>query len=87
MSFSIALLGTPGGIKKKLDEESARLTGNSKAEFDAVKPAIEAILEQQVGNGLINIRANGHAIFDGAGAKTYGNCVVHVEPTGLNVCE
>ena len=41
MSFSVSFIGKPESIKRKLAETSAELTGQSKAEFDAVKPALE----------------------------------------------
>ncbi len=81
MSFSITVIGKPDAIKRKLAEESARLTYQSKAEFDAVKPALETILDLQVGNGAIKVIANGHASFTN-GEKTYGNCNVEVASVG-----
>lgn len=81
MSFSVVFVGKPEAIKRKLDEESARLTDNSKAEFDAVKPALETILDQQIGGHAVSLSASGHAIFAG-GAKTYGTCHVEVRTLG-----
>ncbi len=81
MSFGVSFIGNPEAIKRKLDETSASLTGQSKEEFDAVKPALDTLLDQQVGNGVIQLNANGHASFTD-GAKTYGNCTVEVKPLG-----
>lgn len=81
MSFSVTFVGKPEAIKRKLVEESARLTGQSKTEFDAVCPALETILDQQVGNGAVHLSANGHATFTD-GVKTYGNCNVEVKTLG-----
>lgn len=81
MSFSISLIGKPEAIKRKLEEESQRLTDQSKEEFDAVKPALETILDQQVANGVIHLTANGHATF-ADGVKTYGSCGVEVKTLG-----
>ena len=86
MSFSVSYIGKPVAIKDKLAEESERLTGQSKEEFDAVRPAIETILDQQVGNGVIHVKANGHAQF-ADGVKTYGNCSVDVNPLGAQFAE
>lgn len=82
MSFSITVIGKPDAIKRKLAEESQRLKDQSKAEFDAIKPALETILDQQVGNGVVQVTANGHATFDLDGRKTYGNCNVDVKVLG-----
>lgn len=96
MSFSVSIIGKPEAIKRRLIDESARLTGQSKTEFDAVKPALDTILDQQVGNGVVQLNANGHATFaqqmatadtpvsDGniALVKTYGNCNVEIKVLG-----
>ena len=81
MSFSVTLIGKPEEIKRKLAEESERLSGQSKTEFDAIKPALETLLDQQVGNGVVSVHANGHATFIGE-TKTYGNCSVELKTLG-----
>lgn len=78
MSFSVSFIGKPEAIKRKLAEESDRLTDQSKLEFDTVKPALDTILDQQAGNGIISLSANGHASFKD-GVKTSGNCSVDVK--------
>lgn len=85
MSFSISVMGKTDAIKRRLAEESGRLTGQSKAEFDAVVPAIERVLDQQVGNGIIHVSASGHATFNADGVKTYGNCNLEVKPVGATL--
>lgn len=81
MSFSVTFVGKPDAIKRKLVEESARLTDQSKAEFDAIKPALETILDQHVGGNAVSLSANGHASFAN-GVKTYGACQVEVKSLG-----
>lgn len=81
MSFSVSIIGMPEAIKRKLVEESERLTGQSKVEFDAVKPALDTILDQQVNNGVVHLSANGHATFT-EGEKIYGSCGVEVKTLG-----
>lgn len=83
MSFSVTYVGKPEAIKRALAQTSERLSGQSKNEFDAVKPALETILDQQVGNGAVKLAAHGHASFDGDGQKTYGSCGVEVTPIGI----
>lgn len=85
MSFSVSFIGKPDAIKRKLNEESERLTEQSKAEFDAIKPALETLLDQQVNNGVVHLSANGHATFakaDPAAEKTYGSCGVEIKTLG-----
>lgn len=82
MSFSVSIIGKPDAIKRRLAAESERLSGQSKTEFDAVKPALETILDQQVGNGVVHLSANGHASVLPDGTKTYGSCSVDVKVLG-----
>lgn len=88
MSFSVSFIGKPDAIKNALAKESDRLTGQSKDEFDAVKPAIEAILDQNMNLGgdpsVLQVEANGHAKFLD-GVKQYGNCSVKVARIGILV--
>jgi hypothetical protein len=81
MSFSVTFVGKPDAVKRKLAEQSGQLSGQSKAEFDAVRPALETILDQNVGNGVVRLDASGHASFDGE-TKTYGQCTVSVSVLG-----
>jgi hypothetical protein len=88
MSFSVSFVGKPDALKRALASESERLTGQSKEEFDAVKPAIETILDQNMNIGgdpsVFRVDANGHANFKD-GVKQYGNCVVNVQRVGILV--
>lgn len=86
MSFSVSYIGKPDAIKKKLVEESARLTGQSKVEFDAVKPSLDTILDQNVANGVVRLDANGHATFD-KDVKKFGSCSVTVSSLGSQLAE
>lgn len=45
MSFSVSFFGKPDAVKRALARESERLTGVSKEEFDAVRPAIETVID------------------------------------------
>jgi len=78
MSFSVTVKGTPADVKAKLLEESGRLTDQSKEEFDAILPAMNTILDQQVGVTSVTLEANGHASF-AAGEKTYGQAQVSIK--------
>lgn len=75
MSWSLSFVGKPENIKRKLNEMSASLTGQSKAEFDEAKPALDTLLDLNVAQaGFVQLDANGHANFTPEGVKTYGNC-------------
>jgi hypothetical protein len=81
MSFGINFIGEPLAIKRKLSEESERYSGQSKVELDAVIPALEILLDQQVANGVVQLVANGHATITD-GVKTYGQCNVELKALG-----
>lgn len=81
MSFSITVIGKPDAIKRRLNTHSTELSGQNKAEFDAVLPSLETVLDQNVGNEIVRLEANGHASFAGD-VKTYGKCSVSVTTLG-----
>lgn len=87
MSFSVSVVGSVEGIKKRLSEESARLTDASKQEFDAIKPALETLLDQQVSRddqpkAAFQLDASGHAYFEN-GVKKYGRASVVLKEIGV----
>ena len=86
MSYSISLIGKPDGIKRKLAEYSDSLRGQSKAEFDGVRPALDVILDQQLANGLISVSVSGNVILTRS-VKTYGTCDVKVVRLGTQLAE
>lgn len=86
MSFHVSYIGKPEAIQRKLEEESARLTDQSKTEFDAVLPALTTLLSQEVGNGVVQLTANGHATITN-GIKTYGNVGVELKTLGASLAE
>jgi hypothetical protein len=81
MSWSINVIGKPEAVKRALARQSEQLTGQSKEEFDAAKPAIETLLDQNIENGVVQLDANGHASL-ADGAKTYGTCSVSLKTLG-----
>ena len=87
MSYAISVIGTIDGIKRTIEEHSARLTDQSKRELDDVKPALFSILDQNVGSysgteRVFAFDANGHASIDANGVKTYGNGTVSLKELG-----
>lgn len=87
MSYSVSLIGSPEGIKRRLRQHSEVLTDQSKREFDDVLPALETIVDQNSNvesKVCLRLEAHGHAYFNG-GVKQYGNCTVKVEPIGVLV--
>ncbi len=73
MSWSINLIGKTENLTKALNEQSEKLAGMSKTEFDAVLPHLVALVEQNF-NGtdspVMQLQASGH------GHDNYRNCTV-----------
>lgn len=84
MSWSISVIGKPEAIKRALARQSGTLSGQSKEEFDAAKPALETLLDQNVENGVVQLDANGHASFTD-GKKTYATCSASLKTLGQMV--
>lgn len=81
MSFHVSVVGSSEGIKKHLAEYSTRLDGQSKEEFDAARPALDILLDQNFGAGVVHLSVSGHAQFQ-LGKKTYGACSVELKNIG-----
>lgn len=67
MSWSVQLIGSPENIVTALDEESGKLQDESKAEFDAVLPALKILAENNYSikeegfvQPLLKLDASGH---------------------------
>lgn len=87
MSWSVTLFGTPEGVKKALDEEGEKMSGQSKEEFLEAKPHLQGLLSQCVGqNSNVQLTANGHATFEN-GTKTYGAVQVKLDTLYARFCE
>lgn len=86
MSWSVSYLGAPDKIVEQLDKDSEKLTGQSKEEFDAAKPHLQALLKENIpdadrgyGPQIVKLDASG------SGSKTDGkitsqSCSVKIEP-------
>lgn len=64
MSWSIGLIGTPDNICAALDEQSGKMDGQSKVEFDAALPHLKALVSdnfnKQYGPPSLLLEASGH---------------------------
>ena len=75
MSWSISFIGSPENISKALKENSEKLSGKSKEEYDAALPHIDALVNQNYTKQyplVLKVDANGH------GHDGYSNCSVSI---------
>lgn len=82
MSWSIGFIGTPEKISAALTAHSEKLDGQSKIEYDAALPHLDALVASNYNKSYpemaIQITANGHAYNDGQGETSYSNCNVSI---------
>lgn len=65
MSWSNRWIGRPSVVSQAIDRYSEVLSGNSKEEFDAVRPALKQAVEANSDEAVIELDANGHAYTSG----------------------
>jgi hypothetical protein len=74
MSWSVSFTGPAADVIRQLDEESGKLTDQSKAEYDEALPALKALVGQNT-TRTVSLQANGHGTYVN-GEKTVGECRV-----------
>jgi hypothetical protein len=67
MSWSVVFIGKPENVAAALNEQSEKLDGASKVEYDAALPHLVGIVEQNFGENspAVKITANGHGYTNG----------------------
>jgi len=81
MSWSFNVVGKSADFPEFFDKESARLTGDSKTEFDEARPHLQALIGMNVNTNcqpLLSVNASGHASKKD-GIVTYSNCSVEIK--------
>lgn len=79
MSWSIMFIGKPENVAVALEQESEKMSGQSKVEYDSAKPYLIGLVQENFGNvsQFIKISANGHGFNDKV--SPYRNCNVSIE--------
>lgn len=80
MSWSITLVGKPENVAKALEENSAKLSGQSKAEYDAAIPHIVGLVNENFGQNppTLKVTAAGSGYANGKD-QVQRNCTVSIE--------
>jgi hypothetical protein len=85
MSWSVSLIGQPDKLVEALEAESARLTGQCKEEFDAAKPHIAGLVNQNyqraegVAAPVLQLEAHGSG-YKSNGVEQYRSAAVTLKP-------
>ncbi len=82
MSWNITLIGKPANIVQALEDESQKMEGQSKVEFDSVKDHIAGIVAQNfettIEQPLLKVTASGHG-YAVEGEQKQRTAVVNIE--------
>jgi hypothetical protein len=78
MSWSVGFIGKPANVTAALDGFSEKLSDLSKEEYDAAKPSIIALVNQNFGddNTIVKVSASGHGTTIGDKPQRYLSCNV-----------
>ena len=83
MSWNITFIGDPANVVKALEEESAKLTGPSKAEYDAALPHLVGLVKENFNNNgtgiVVKVAASGHGYTGTDGIDQFRQCAASVE--------
>lgn len=91
MSWSVIFAGNPSRIMQALKDESGKLSGQSKVEFDAALPSLIELLgnnfareDSGYNSPLVRLRASGSGVAktgaDGEPQQMQRTCSVSIEP-------
>ena len=79
MSWSISFMGAPRNVAIALKNESEKLSGESKVEYDAALPHMVGLVEQNFENvPMVKINASGHGYVNGENEER--QCSVAIDP-------
>jgi hypothetical protein len=84
MSWNIDFIGNPENVVKALQENSAKLDGASKVEYDAVVPHLIGLVSQNFNSNkavgiVVKVTASGHGYISTDGTDQYRQCSASVE--------
>jgi len=81
MSWSVTFIGNPENVAKALEEQSTKLEGQSKVEYDSALPHMVALVKENfelVNQPIVKIAANGHG-YATNGEQTQRHFVMTIE--------
>ncbi len=89
MSWSVSFIGKPHAVREELAKTSLTLSGQSKTEYDAALPHMQALValnEPSAGttDDAIELIANGHSTLQND-VRTYGSVNVSLKRTSTRI--
>ncbi len=81
MSWSITLIGKPENVAAALEQQSEKMDGQSKIEYDSSLPHFVALVKENFGDNtpLVKFSANGHGYaVNGEQKQRQCNCCIEL---------
>jgi hypothetical protein len=80
MSWSITFVGKPENVAKALEDNAAKLSGQSKAEYEAALPHLVVLVKENFGQTppMLKVTASGSGYANSTEQLTR-NCLVSIE--------
>jgi hypothetical protein len=80
MSWSVTFIGKPENVATALEQQSEKMDGQSKVEYDAALPHFVALVKENFGANapIVKIAASGHGYAEG-GEQKNRQCAVNIE--------
>lgn len=83
MSWNVTFIGDPINVVKALEENSAKLDGAFKVEYDAALPHLVGLVKENFNNNgigvIVKVTASGHGFKGTDGIDQYRQCTASVE--------
>jgi hypothetical protein len=87
MSWSVSFFGTAEKVAEAIEAEGAKMTGQSKLEYEAAAPHLAALVRENFDKAeganppLIRISASGHGLANAEGGQVNRQCTVQLDRT------
>lgn len=80
MSWSVTFIGKPENVATALEQQSEKMDGQSKVEYDAALPHFVALVKENFGANppVVKIAASGHGYAEN-GEQKNRQCAVNIE--------
>lgn len=84
MSWSVSFFGTAEKVAEAIEAEGAKMSGQSKLEYEAAAPHLAALVRQNFQEGdpaLVRVNASGHGSAKADGTQVSRQCSVQMDRT------
>lgn len=82
MSWSVSFFGTAEKVAEAIEAEGAKMSGQSKLEYEAAAPHLAALVKENFQPGdpaLVRVNASGHGMANSDGTQVNRTCTVQMD--------